>query len=434
MAAIGEDGARHLLARTTLGPLRGEIDALKGLDRDRAVASILSFAKQRRSPHEPPPSLTPRDLADDKDARKLLIKNGAVALKSWWFAELAHQGSGLHERMILFWHNHFTSSLRAIRAPHLILQQHLTLRAHALGSFRELLKHMVCDPALLIYLNNNNNKRQSPNENFARELFELFTLGEGNYSERDVKEAARALTGWGVKRPDLSFHIHTKQHDIGPKTILGDTAGHDGDSLVELILKQPACARWIALKLWRELMAHGEEPTSKQLDQLAATFRRDYDISALVHAILTHPTFWQPKQRAGQIKSPVCLLAGTIRVLNVRVDAYETLARACERLGQDLFDPPNVKGWPGGNAWITSETLLRRQQQLSLLLRAEELVSSLSSGGLHGLLRTAAPSPQDRTRVATLLLAAPPAMGLPEDPEPLAFVRSLITDPVYQLM
>jgi uncharacterized protein (DUF1800 family) len=273
--------------------------------------------------------------------------------------------------MVLFWHNHFVSSLQKVRSPVLMYRQQLVLRKHALGSFGDLLHEVSKDPAMVIYLDNASNRKGEPNENFAREVMELFTLGEGNYNEADIKEAARAFTGWSIDADAGEFMWRPLVHDDGVKTILGRSGNFDGDAVLDILLAQPPAADFIVSKLWREFVSPTPDPP--EIKRIARMFRDNrYDIKVAVRAILTSDAFYAPQNRAALIKSPVDLIVGTMRQFRFETGDVLPLVLASRQLGQDLFAPPNVKGWPGGEAWINSATLLQRKQLLDRLFRAHE--------------------------------------------------------------
>lgn len=440
--------ARHILSRTGFGPTHDEISALTKLAPAKAIRQLIAQAQRHTAPgKEPPKQASARvvveaaqgaeTMAKTPEGKKQLQKmfrQGALGLKGWWFEEMVTTKHPLTERMTLLWHNHFTSSVRTLKRPDALLTQNMTLRKHALGSFRDLLKAMIRDPALLAYLDNHTNHKKKPNENFARELLELFTLGEGNYTEQDIKAAARAFTGWGVKRPEFTFELFPNRHDNDPKTFLGVTGNHDGDAIVDIILKQPACATWIVRKVWREFVGEETALPAEESRRLAAIFRQDYQISALVEAVLTSAAFMDPANRGARIKSPVELVAGTTRVFGVQIEQPEAFAQACARLGQDLFDPPNVKGWTGGAAWITADALLARQQITSRIFRDPEGMPGLMNRGFAALLGPGANKNADVLKqAAALLLPIEPVFGLPDEDEALPFLAALVTDPAYQL-
>lgn len=446
--AMDAASARHLLSRTGFGPTQAELDALVKQDTKKAIRQLVAQSKKAAPLAVKPPEGMGREqvmqaVAMAEEAKKTdegkkqlqrMMRQNAQSLKGWWIEELVKTSRPLNERMTLMWHNHFTSSFRTIKRADALFRQNQTLRAHALGSFRALLKAMIRDPALLAYLDNHTNHKKKPNENFARELLELFTLGEGHYKEQDIKEAARAFTGWGVKRPEFEFELFPNRHDSGPKTFLGVTGPHDGDAIVDILLKQPACAAWIVRKVWREFVGEEIALPAEESRRLEAIFRQDYQIHALVEAVLLSEAFLDPANRGAKIKSPADLIVGTARVFGVVIEQPEALAQASARLGQDLFDPPNVKGWSGGKAWITSDALLARQQIISRVFRDPEGMPGLMNRGFAALLGPGANKLADvRQRAVRLLLPVEPIFGVPDEDEPLPFLAALVSDPAYQL-
>jgi uncharacterized protein (DUF1800 family) len=219
---------------------------------------------------------------------------------------------------------------------------------------------------MLAYLDAATNRKDQPNENLAREMMELFTLGEGGYDEHDVKEAARAFTGWSIDPADGEFKWRPFFHDRGEKTVLGRNGRFDGDDVLDILLDEPATARLVVSKLWREFVSPDPDPA--EVDRIAARFRASgYDIRAALRALLRAPAFWDPANRGILVKSPVDLVVGTLRQLEVRAPDGLPFALLIRQLGQDLLAPPNVRGWPGGEAWIDSGTLLARKQFLDRL-------------------------------------------------------------------
>jgi uncharacterized protein (DUF1800 family) len=202
---------------------------------------------------------------------------------------------------------------------------------------------------------------------------ELFTLGEGHYSEPDIKEAARAFTGWSVEPETGEFKWRAPAHDTGVKRLLGVEGDFDGDDVLDILLRQPAAAEFLAGKLWREFVS--PQPEAKAVQRVAASFRDSgYEMKSVLRALLLSPDFWARENRAALVKSPADLVVGSVRTLNVRVPDALPLAFTLRNLGQDLFAPPNVKGWPGGEAWINSTTLLARKQFVERLLRSEAFI------------------------------------------------------------
>lgn len=376
---LGMDDARHLLNRTGFAANPPEITEFSRLTRTAAVNRLLEWT--HRAPVVPPPDWTqaayqrPPQLAllsdaERKDYQRQLIGQGRD-LKAWWLAEMLTTPSPLTEKMVLFWHNHFTSSLRKVRMPLLMYRQHMTLRRHALGNFREMLQAMARDPAMLIYLDGVASRKGQPNENFARELMELFTLGEGRYGEQDVKEAARAFTGWSIDRDSGGFMLRPALHDDGIKTVLGVSGAHDGAAVIEILLARPETAELIITKLWREFVS--AEPDKGEVRRIAAIFRAGgYDIRAALRELLTADAFYAPRHRSNLVKSPVDIVVGTLRQFRMTIADPLPYALTVGRLGQDLFAPPNVKGWPGGENWINATTLLSRRQFLETVFRNSE--------------------------------------------------------------
>ncbi|HJQ58362.1 MAG TPA: DUF1800 domain-containing protein, partial [Vineibacter sp.] len=267
------------------------------------------------------------------------------------------------------WHNHFTSSLMKVGFAPAVYHQNLLFRRHALGNFATLLREVAKDPAMLRYLDGAQSRAGQPNENFARELLELFTLGEGHYSEADIKAAARAFTGWSIDRDTGAFRFYPAIHDNGEKTFFGRSGNFDGGDILSMILEKPQVAEWIVGKLWREFVAL--KPDAAEMKRLAAVFREArYELKPLLRTMFLSPTFRDAANRGALIKSPVELVVGTIRLLGLPVPEKTRLVRALQAIGQVPFDPPNVKGWPGGEAWITTNTLLMRQQILRRIIEA----------------------------------------------------------------
>jgi uncharacterized protein (DUF1800 family) len=282
----------------------------------------------------------------------------------------------LTERMTLFWHNHFATSQQKVRSSQLMYRQNALLRREALGNFARLLHAMARDPAMLVWLDNAGSRRQAPNENFAREVMELFTLGEGHYTEQDVKEAARAFTGMSIDRDSGDFRWRPAFHDAGEKTVLGKTGRFDGDDVLGILLARPETAEFVTAKLWREFVSPVPDPV--EVRRLAARWREaGYEIKPLVRALLLSTAFWAEDNRRSLIKSPVDLVVGTMRTYQMRPIDLRPAVVACAALGQNVFSPPNVKGWPGGEAWIDASTLLGRKQWLERTFRGGDNLEAM---------------------------------------------------------
>jgi uncharacterized protein (DUF1800 family) len=276
--------------------------------------------------------------------------------------------------LTLFWHNHFATSNLKVNNAGFMLGQYELMRKHAQGNFRKLLQEMSHDPAMMVWLDTNQSRKGKPNENFARELMELFSLGIGtpekpNYTETDIREAARAFTGWTIASGKAVFNPNL--HDDGPKTVLGKTGKFKGADIVHLCLDQKVCPSFIAGKLFRFLVSETVAPTPELLEPLAAQFRKsDYDFGKLVETVLRSNLFFSPTAYRTRVKSPVDFALGIVRALEGRIGTV-VLAATLEGLGQNVFYPPTVKGWDGGTAWLNGQTLLERQN-LALALTSTE--------------------------------------------------------------
>jgi uncharacterized protein (DUF1800 family) len=371
--------ARHLLNRTGFGASHEEVRQLAGQPRTVVVDRLLgqAAAATRKAPpiwvNEPMLTQAQRRALSEEDRRaELRVSNERTQdLREWWVQQMLAPEAALAEKMTLFWHGHFATSQQKVRAAQLIYRQNSLLRQHALGNFATLLRAISKDPAMLIYLDTAGSRKESPNENFAREVMELFTLGEGQYSERDIKESARAFTGWSIDRDTGEFMWRPGAHDHGSKTVLGQTGNFNGDAVIDLLLAQPATARFIVQKLWRELIS--PTPDMAEVERLATLFRaNNYEIRPLLRAMLLSNAFFAPDNRGTLIKSPIELVLGTIRTFQIDTPSLRPAVIAAAMLGQNLLAPPNVKGWPGGDAWINSATLLTRKQMAERIFRGED--------------------------------------------------------------
>jgi uncharacterized protein (DUF1800 family) len=262
----------------------------------------------------------------------------------------------LVEKIALFWHGHFATSNAKVRSVWQMAAQNALFRRHALGNFRELVHDMTRDVAMLVWLDGNANRRRQPNENFARELMELFTLGVGNYTERDIREAARAFSGWHVRKD--KFWFNRIQHDSMSKTIFGETGDFDGDEVVDLCLEQEAAPRFLATKLLQFFVM--QEPPDPAVRELAECIRaNDYALKPVLRTLFSSAVFFGAEARHSIIKSPAEFVLGTQHTLESKVNLRESVL-LMGQLGQSLFEPPTVEGWKGGRAWINSATMLGR--------------------------------------------------------------------------
>src|SRR5262245_26867891 len=311
--------------------------------------------------------LKPRPVSDEEQQVQGSLRQGvldsfdAACLKAWWLYRVLYDPDPLREKLTLFWHGHFATSNRKVDNVPLMLAQNETLRRCALGPFADLLAAMSGDAAMLVWLDGAGSKKNRPNENFAREFLELFTLGVGHYREPDIREAARAFTGWSVENGQGVYR--DSAHDGGDKTFLKRTGAWKADDVIRITLEQPACAEFLCRKLYRFLVNEAEEPKAELLLPLAREMRdHRYDIAHVVGVILRSRQFYAEANRRQRIKGPVELCAGLLRALEVPRSEVRLLplALACERAGQDLFYPPNVKGWDGGKTWLNSTAVVER--------------------------------------------------------------------------
>ena len=434
---IGVLGARHLLERSGFGAPPDLVDQYAKLERAQAIERLLdghSSGLQRSPPNIPyerPGQLKSLPDEERKAAQREHFRQGAE-MRAWWTGEMLRAPTAqdaLRERMTLFWHNHFVSSQQKVKSGNLMLRQNEILRRNALGSFAQMLHAVAKDPAMLIYLDGANSRKASPNENFAREVMELFTLGEGSYREQDIKEAARAFTGWSFAPLTGDFIWRPALHDSGEKTILGRRGDFDGDAVLDILLAQPATAQFIASKLWREFISPTPDPV--EIRKIAAALRgAGYQIRPALKLVFLSEAFWSQQNRASLTKAPVDFVIGTLRTLMVDVPDALPLALSLRHLGQDLFAPPNVRGWPGGEAWINSSSLLARKQFIERLLRASEMngMAQMHFDSSRWLAKY-----RDFSAVQLVLLAMPPVHAVDESATGLPLLRSLLLDPAFQL-
>jgi uncharacterized protein (DUF1800 family) len=382
-ATLGMDDARHLLNRTGFAASEADIQAFARLNRADAAAQLVKEARSTAGLQPPawvnaspiPPAKLQAMSQEERMAELRKNVEHAFELREWWFREMLTTPSPLTEKMTLFWHNHFATSQQKVRFTPLLYRQNVMLRRNALGNFGTMLREVARDPAMLIYLDGANSRKEQPNENFAREVMELFTLGEGNYTEGDIKEAARAFTGWSVDRETGEFMFRRGIHDFGNKTVLGKTGNFDGDQVIDILLRKPETSLFITRKLWREFVSPTvDQPgDDTEIRRLAGIFRESgYSIGRLMQAMLSSDAFYAAQNRAVLIKSPVEFVVGTMKQFEIDAPNLRPFVLASALLGQNVFSPPNVKGWPGGDTWINSATLLGRKQLLDRLFRNED--------------------------------------------------------------
>ena len=395
--------AAHLLNRAGFGGTSAEIDAVLKLGPQAAVDALLRFPDASADEQDPKdvPNLSAIDGLPNnfRELRRQLASKSKPELKqlrmkfqmanhqamdaswAWWIKRMIDGPHPLQEKLTLFWHGHFTTSFREERSALLMWEQNELLRKMAAGNFRDFVHAISRDPAMLDYLNNAQNRKDHPNENYARELMELFTLGIGNYTENDIKQAARAFTGW--MHDGDQFVFNARQHDEGVKTFFNKIGNFNGDEVIDIILAHPACPRFIASEMWAFFVHPDPEPAL--IESFAQQFRdAKFELRPILRTMLTSKAFYSADSIGVQIKSPVQLVIGTLRALDVTLDKPERLRGPLQLMGQVPMAPPNVKGWPGGHAWINASTIFARYNTAVRLVdsaKVDALVGADSAKG-----------------------------------------------------
>ncbi len=391
--------AAHLLNRAGFGGTPDEIERLAALTPEKAVLSLINYELIPDStpnpdwatpePERAQRLITMRNAAPDvrktmQQDEQRTQRQRSIDLKHWWLERMATGPRPLQEKMTLFWHGHFATSEQKVKDAYLMWRQNDLFRQHATGNWLQLLLAMAKDPAMLIWLDNAQSRREHPNENFAREVMELFTLGEGHYTEKDVTEAARALTGWGYDIRTEEFVERPRFHDDGEKTFLGLTGYLTGEDVLQQIVAQPQAARFITAKLWNFFA--GEPASDALVTALSDKFRRSgMNFKPLLAAIFYSEEFYADSIVRNQVKSPVQWLVNSVRVLERELPAPMICYGLTRNLGQDLFAPPNVKGWDGGLSWINTSNLLARYNYAAFLVEGDaSVLSGMAMGGPNG--------------------------------------------------
>lgn len=364
---------QHLYLRAGFGIGQMELNKLKTKSKSKIVSELFSeadtFTPLKLDLSELKLLIKPYVKREKDEMRKAILQDlqkksrkKVNELNHAWIDRLKNPTSILNEKMTLFWANVFVCRDNNI---FYIQQYNNTLREHALGNFGDFVKAIAREPSMSKYLNNKQNIKKSPNENFARELMELFTLGIGNYTEKDIKESARAFTGWSFKR-NGEFFLKIKQHDYGKKTFFGKTGNFDGDDIIDIILEQKQCARFICSKIYTYFV--NPVIDVNHLEELTDLFYKDYDIKKLMHHIYSSNWFYDEENIGVKIKSPIELLVGIQKVVPVEFTKEKQLLYLQKMMGQTLLNPPNVAGWKGDKNWIDSNTLMFRLKLPSILL------------------------------------------------------------------
>ena len=395
--------AMHLLNRAGFGGTPAEVRGLQQLGLDGAVDLLVDYQK---TPPEPSRVEFRNDVmrpytAEEQETLRRARAAGDEAtidrlqrerqqrerddraqlaqMQRWWLARMIETGRPLEEKLTLFWHGHFATGYRTIENSFHMLAQNAMFRRHCAGNFADLTRGIIHDPAILKYLDNDENRRSSPNENLARELLELFTMGEGKgYGERDIKEGARALTGMTFRGND--YYFDAAQHDQTPKQILGRQGRFAGDEFVSIILERPEPSRFISLKLYR-FFVNDSPKLSKDgvetVERLAKIMRDErYELKPVLRALFRSRHFYAAENRLAVIKSPTQLVVQAVRGLRTPPREMSALVSAGDLMGQQLFQPPSVKGWDGGRAWINTATMFIRQNVVVYLVTGRRPAST----------------------------------------------------------
>lgn len=368
----------HLLRRATFGPRPQEIDDAQRRGSAAVLAGLLApGGADAGAAATPVPVFTSDPLAalgrnPDRAAKaqaRQKLRDQARQATLWWLDRMVAAEHQFPEKLTFFWHGHWATSVRKVRYASLMLGQQRTLRSLGRGDFGSLTAAMLCDPALIVWLDGQRNTKAAPNENLAREAMELFTLGVGHYSETDVREAARALTGWQVDRAAGTASLKRKRLDTGSKTVLGRTGDLDAGDFAQILVAQPANADFVAARLWFRF-GSGEPMPADTRDRLVAAYRPGRDVTALMRALFSDPHF---EASAGQlVKQPVEWAVGAMRQLGIRPsalapDVQKRVQSGLAALGQVPFSPPSVGGWPAGAAWLTTSATEQRWRLSTVL-------------------------------------------------------------------
>ncbi|ULL14221.1 DUF1800 domain-containing protein [Paenibacillus sp. H1-7] len=347
-----EQAAVHLLSRAAFFAGKQDVSACMELGKEETVRRLIAGQSLTGAAYEHPP------IEQVKADGKELKPDSITDQQSYWLQRMVMTEAPLIEKMTLFWHGHFATSYQKVKEIPLMIRQNELFRSHALGSFRDLLVAVGKDPAMMLYLDSNNNKKGKPNENYAREVMELFSLGLGNYTEQDIKEAARAFTGWTYSKQTEELKFNPKNHDNGKKTILGHTGNFNETSVIDVFYEQEALPRFMAAKLLKFFAVN--EPSPEWITEVADDFIHSANVGEVLSKLFLSDTFYDPAVQGSLIKSPVEYVVGMLKAL--RIPMSKGFAQATRKMGQELYLPPDVAGWRGGTTWLMTTCLLARYQ------------------------------------------------------------------------
>jgi uncharacterized protein (DUF1800 family) len=383
-----DETAAHLLNRGAFGGTPGEIEAA----RKKGLAAVVRELVEVNSDaaNVPPPAWAhPRNIraqrmeikaAKDQGQNfqekarevRMMESENILDLRRWWLERMMTGLAPLLEKMTLFWHGHFATSVQKVKDAYWMWLQNDTLRHNALGNFATLVKKISRDPAMMIYLDLQQNRKEHPNENWARELMELFIVGIGNYSEQDIRESARAFTGYRIDMTTQQFRFAPMQQDRRLKSFMDRTGALNGDEIIDILVNKPACAQFIGRKLWRFFVE--DEPSPQIVDAIASSIRaHNYEMRPVLREIFSSAEFYSDRVMRTQIKSPIQYLVQTSKLLETQLPSPIVTQNAMRQMGQILFAPPNVKGWDGGKTWISTSTLLFRYNFAGYLINGDAM-------------------------------------------------------------
>ncbi|MDX2227296.1 MAG: DUF1800 domain-containing protein [Verrucomicrobiae bacterium] len=373
----------HLLNRTGFGVKQEEFESWTKYSPHEAVERLLHWESVPEGDVKAPdcsvknPALVEelreiRQLPEKERQEKgrifqRTLRKEMNALQLWWLARMRESPRPLQEKLALYWHGHFATSLQKVKNPYFMWNHLQIFRTLGHTDFRTILLAVSRDPAMLIWLDGAQSRPKAPNENYARELMELFTLGEGNYTEKDIQESARAFTGWTLDRQNQEARYVPRMHDGGAKSFMGKIGAFKDEDIIDILLGRQECSRFLARKMWRFFAS--QSPSEEVTGALANTLRvSGYQIKPLLRNLFLSREFYSPACMRNQIKSPVEFVLGAVRTLEVRKPRDRMLLRVCQTLGQEILQPPSVKGWDGGAAWINTSTLEMRNSFSRLLV------------------------------------------------------------------
>jgi uncharacterized protein (DUF1800 family) len=357
----------HLYRRAAFGARPEELAAAVALGYDGAVEALLDRSGPDAADAVPVPEVTVSDdtaqTVEERRRRAEQRRSGRTDITIWWLNRMVVTDRPFREKLTWFWHDHFATSIEKVAEPRLMLDQNRLLREQGAGGFEALVQAVAKDPAMLVWLDSNQNRAGRPNENFARELMELFTIGIGNYTDADVQQAARAFTGWRVDR-GVGFRFVPALADRGAKTVLGVPV-RTGEELITLLVRRPEAARHVAFRAWN-FFAHPVHPSDPVVAELGAFFAADLDVTNLMRNVFRHPRFGDGTSRQNLVKEPVSWMVGLLRAVGVRPDQLTVTGpqpiNTLRSLNQEPFAPPSVGGWPNNNAWLSTTSATNRVQ------------------------------------------------------------------------